>query len=102
MSDSCIFCKIIRGQIPSFKIYEDDKVFSFLDINPLSEGHCLIIPKYHAEKLHELPPEEMSSFGSALVKISKAIGATDYNILQNNGKIAHQVRNFRFFFFFFF
>jgi len=88
---SCIFCKIIQGGIPSHKVFEDDHTFAFMDINPLSDNHVLVIPKYHTEKLHELPPEEMASIGPALVKISKAIGAENYNILQNNGSLAHQV-----------
>lgn len=50
-----------------------------------------VIPKYHCEKLHELPPEEMADIGPLLVKVATAIGATDYNLLQNNGSIAHQV-----------
>eukprot|EP01126_Amoeba_proteus_P037566 TRINITY_DN3881_c0_g1_i6.p1 TRINITY_DN3881_c0_g1~~TRINITY_DN3881_c0_g1_i6.p1 ORF type:complete len:151 (-),score=19.72 TRINITY_DN3881_c0_g1_i6:43-495(-) len=88
---NCIFCKIIAGQIPSCKIAETERAYAFLDINPLSEGHCLVIPKYHCEKLHLLPPEEMADVGSLLVKVANAVGASDYNILQNNGAIAHQV-----------
>jgi len=61
-----------------------------MDINPLSDGHVLVIPKYHAVKLHELPADFMAELGPNLVKIAKAIGATDYNILQNNGANAHQ------------
>eukprot|EP01125_Pyxidicula_operculata_P005955 TRINITY_DN2079_c0_g1_i1.p1 TRINITY_DN2079_c0_g1~~TRINITY_DN2079_c0_g1_i1.p1 ORF type:complete len:149 (-),score=16.08 TRINITY_DN2079_c0_g1_i1:31-477(-) len=88
---NCIFCKIIKGQIPCKKIYETEKSLAFMDINPLSDGHCLVIPKYHCEKLHELPPEEMIDVGPTLVKIAKAIGASDYNLLQNNGAKAHQL-----------
>eukprot|EP00008_Paramoeba_atlantica_P011792 CAMPEP_0201489614 /NCGR_PEP_ID=MMETSP0151_2-20130828/22964_1 /ASSEMBLY_ACC=CAM_ASM_000257 /TAXON_ID=200890 /ORGANISM="Paramoeba atlantica, Strain 621/1 / CCAP 1560/9" /LENGTH=137 /DNA_ID=CAMNT_0047875259 /DNA_START=53 /DNA_END=466 /DNA_ORIENTATION=+ len=87
---NCIFCKIIAGQIPSNKILETEKTFAFLDINPLSKGHALIIPKYHCEKLHELPPAEMAEIGPNIVKVAKAIGASDYNLLQNNGALAHQ------------
>ncbi|MBW2601498.1 MAG: HIT domain-containing protein, partial [Deltaproteobacteria bacterium] len=50
----CIFCKIINGEIPSEKVYEDDKVFAFMDINPLNDGHVLIIPKSHAGTIHEI------------------------------------------------
>jgi len=50
----CIFCRIIAGEIPAHKVYEDDQTFAFLDINPLSEGHVLVIPKHHCQKLHEL------------------------------------------------
>ncbi|KAI8986161.1 HIT-like protein [Trametes punicea] len=99
---SCIFCKIIKGEIPSFKLIETEKVLSFLDIGPLSKGHALIIPKYHAEKLHELPDEYFTDILPAAKKIALALGAENYNVLQsypmfstrhprqNNGRIAHQ------------
>lgn len=89
----CIFCKIINGEIPSFKIFSNEKVYCFLDINPLSLGHCLIIPKYHAQKVHELPSEYLSEIGKAIGKVSNALvknGMKDYNVLQNNGSLAHQ------------
>ncbi|THH29356.1 hypothetical protein EUX98_g4816 [Antrodiella citrinella] len=87
---SCIFCKIIKGEIPSFKIVETETTFSFLDIGPLSKGHALIIPKHHAEKLHELPDEYLTEALPIAKKIATALGLKDYNILQNNGRIAHQ------------
>jgi len=87
---TCLFCKIIKGDIPSYKLVETEKIFSFLDIQPLSKGHSLIIPKYHAEKFHELPDEYISDILPAAKKIALAFGFTDYNILQNNGRIAHQ------------
>ncbi|PIL35049.1 hypothetical protein GSI_02836 [Ganoderma sinense ZZ0214-1] len=87
---SCIFCKIIKGEIPSFKLVETEKVFSFLDIGPLSRGHALIIPKYHAEKLHELPDDYFPDVLPTAKKIALALGAENYNLLQNNGRIAHQ------------
>ena len=91
MADAdCIFCKIIAGKIPCFKIYETEKTLSFMDIGPLSKGHCLVIPKQHGAKLHELSEETMADVGPVLLKVAKAIGAEDYNILQNNGKLAHQ------------
>ncbi|KAJ6242203.1 hit family protein [Anaeramoeba flamelloides] len=94
MSENCIFCKIISGDIPSFKVFENDKVFAFLDINPLSKGHTVVIPKTHCERLEDLPEEYSSAIGSALPKIAKAVitgtGALDWNLLQNNGKSAGQ------------
>ncbi|KAH9891887.1 HIT-like protein [Cubamyces lactineus] len=87
---SCIFCKIIKGEIPSFKLIETEKVYSFLDIGPLSKGHALIIPKYHAEKLHEVPDEYFTDVLPAAKKIALALEAENYNLLQNNGRIAHQ------------
>eukprot|EP01102_Stenamoeba_stenopodia_P005263 TRINITY_DN15821_c0_g1_i1.p1 TRINITY_DN15821_c0_g1~~TRINITY_DN15821_c0_g1_i1.p1 ORF type:complete len:137 (+),score=25.63 TRINITY_DN15821_c0_g1_i1:92-502(+) len=87
----CLFCKIVAGKIPCVKIHETEHALAFLDIFPLSEGHCLVIPKYHAEKLHQLPEAAMADVGPVLVKVAKAVGAENYNILQNNGSIAHQV-----------
>ncbi|KAI5827083.1 HIT-like protein [Schizophyllum commune Tattone D] len=88
---SCIFCKIIKGEIPSLKLLETELSYSFLDINPLSTGHALVIPKYHAAKLHELPDEYLADAMPVAKKIAVALGAENYNILQNNGRIAHQV-----------
>ncbi|KAM0790070.1 Adenosine 5'-monophosphoramidase [Microbotryomycetes sp. NB124-2] len=87
---NCIFCKIIKGEIPSFKLIETDKTFSFFDIGPLSKGHALVIPKYHGAKLHDIPDDSLTELLPIAKKIAKAVGATDYNILQNNGRIAHQ------------
>ena len=89
-----IFSKIVDGDIPCHKVYEDEFVLAFLDVSPLSKGHTLVIPKQCVAFLHELSDESAAALGLALVKISKAImkatGATAYNVLQNNGEIAHQ------------
>ena len=94
LNDACIFCKIIKGSIPSFKVYENDHVLAFLDINALSRGHTLVIPKHHAERTHQLPEEFMGEVGKALQRVAgavvKATGCEDYNVLQNNGAVAHQ------------
>ncbi|CCT67467.1 related to protein kinase C inhibitor-I [Fusarium fujikuroi] len=93
---SCIFCRIIKGDIPSFKLFESDKTLAFLDIGPLSKGHALVIPKHHGAKLADIPDDHLTeilaSIGTLPVvkKIVNATGATNYNILQNNGRIAHQ------------
>ncbi|BEI83833.1 hypothetical protein CcaverHIS002_0404370 [Cutaneotrichosporon cavernicola] len=87
---SCIFCKIVKGEIPSFKLMETDSILAFMDIGPIARGHCLVIPKYHAEKLADLPEDQMADILPALAKIAKAAGNEDYNILQNNGRPAHQ------------
>ncbi|KAH8989413.1 HIT-like protein [Lactarius hatsudake] len=87
---TCIFCKIIKGEIPSFKLLETEFTFSFLDMNPLSKGHSLVIPKFHGEKLHDVPDEYLADTLSIAKKIAIAQGAENYNILQNNGRIAHQ------------
>lgn len=91
MADDCIFCKIIEGSIPSMKLFESDKVYAFLDINPLSEGHFLIIPKTHAERAHQVPDAELAEVLVCAKNLVKKFGMQDYNILQNNGKIAHQI-----------
>ncbi|OGE55362.1 hypothetical protein PENARI_c004G02358 [Penicillium arizonense] len=90
-SAACIFCKIIKGDIPSLKLFESEKVFAFLDIQPLSRGHALVIPKFHGAKLTDLPDEDLVEILPVAKKIAKASGAADFNILQNNGRIAHQV-----------
>ncbi|KZT69585.1 HIT-like protein [Daedalea quercina L-15889] len=87
---SCIFCKIVKGEIPSFKLVETESTYSFLDINPLAKGHALVIPKYHAQKLHDVPDEHLKDIMVIAKKIAVAQGLVDYNILQNNGRIAHQ------------
>ncbi|KAM5341649.1 hypothetical protein ACJ41O_014680 [Fusarium nematophilum] len=87
---ACIFCRIIKGEIPSFKLFESDKTLAFLDIGPLSQGHALVIPKFHGAKLADIPDEHLTEILPVVKKLVNATGATDYNILQNNGKIAHQ------------
>ncbi|KAF5977161.1 Hit family 1 [Fusarium coicis] len=57
---SCIFCRIIKGDIPSFKLFESDKTLAFLDIGPLSKGHALVIPKHHGAKLADIPDDHLT------------------------------------------
>lgn len=89
-----IFSKIIRGEVPSHKIYETDRVLAFLDVAPLSSGHTLVIPKQPARTLDELSEEDGAALGAALVKVAKAVkaatGCAAYNVLQNNESLAHQ------------
>ena len=89
-----IFTKIIQGDIPCHKVYEDDLVFAFLDINPSSPGHTLVVPKEPARTLDELSEESSEAIGRALPKISKAVlkatGASEFNVIQNNGPNAFQ------------
>ena len=93
--EDCIFCKIIKGEIPSFKVYEDDKVFAFEDINPISEGHTLITPKQHAQDLWEIEVEDLTAVHLASKKIIQAIKDTlnpsGVACLQLNGRGANQV-----------
>ncbi|KAK5188970.1 Adenosine 5'-monophosphoramidase [Exophiala xenobiotica] len=87
---ACIFCKIIKGDIPSFKLFESDKIFAFLDIQPLSKGHALVIPKHHGTKLTDIPDDALTEILPVVKKIAAASGAENYNVLQNNGRLAHQ------------
>ena len=91
---STIFDKILDGEIPCHKVYEDAHVFAFLDIAPLSVGHTLVIPKERKAKVHELSDESCAAIGRVLPRIARAVmqvsGTEDYNILQNNGAPAHQ------------
>ncbi|KAI0872828.1 HIT-like domain-containing protein [Hypoxylon argillaceum] len=88
---ACIFCRIIKGEIPSFKLFESSKTLAFLDIGPISKGHALVIPKFHGAKLTDIPDDQLSEILPVAKKLVVATGAVDYNILQNNGRIAHQV-----------
>ena len=93
--DGCLFCKMVSGQIPVTKIYEDDVVLSFLDIGPVSDGHTLMIPKQHFEKLHDCPAELLGKVCSRLGKIAAAVASAmnsdGYNVLCNNGRAAGQL-----------
>lgn len=94
ISTDSVFSKIIRGEIPSHKVYEDEQVIAILDINPLSEGHTLVIPKEPAGTIDELSDEFAGACGRVLPRIVKALkrvtGATAVNVLQNNGSAAGQ------------
>ncbi len=93
--NDCIFCKIVKGEIPSAKVHEDETMCAFLDINPINPGHTLIIPKRHMENLHDMHEEEIQHAFGLISKIAKAIvvgvQADGFNIGMNNGKAAGQV-----------
>ncbi|MGD7045207.1 HIT family protein [Jeotgalibacillus proteolyticus] len=93
MSD-CIFCKIIDGEIPSSKVYEDDDVYAFLDISQVTKGHTLVIPKLHKKDIHELSPEIAGKLFSVVPEITNAIKQSfdikGINLLNNNGEYAGQ------------
>jgi histidine triad (HIT) family protein len=93
MADT-IFGKILSGAIPCHKVYEDERVFAFLDINPLSTGHTLVVPKEPAETLDALSDESAAALGRVLPRICRAViavtGVREYNVLENNGAGAHQ------------
>jgi histidine triad (HIT) family protein len=89
-----VFGKILSGKIPCHKVYEDEKVLAFLDINPLSRGHTLVIPKEAAETLDALSDDSAAALGRVLPRICRAVisatGVREYNVLENNGRSAHQ------------
>jgi len=89
-----IFSKILRGEVPCHRVYEDDHVLAFLDINPVSRGHTLVIPKEPAATLDQLSDEAAAAIGRVLPRISRAVlaatGTQHFNVLQNNGAAAHQ------------
>ena len=93
--EDCIFCRIVRGEIPSAKVFETDTVIAFLDINPVSKGHTLVIPKSHYATFPEIPAEVLSALGEAMQKVGEAVqsqlNCTGFNILLNNGRSAGQL-----------
>lgn len=93
----CIFCRIIAGEIPSTKIYEDDNVLAFLDIAPVNPGHTLVIPKNHYANLEEVPVDVLGEVIKAVKKIGQALkiglNVKGYNVIENNDPIAGQIIN---------
>jgi len=91
----CVFCQIIAGVIPSAKIYEDEQLLAFLDVGPLSPGHCLLVPKEHFTRFEQLPPDLVAALARRLSPLAqaivKAVSAQGYNILNNNGRCAGQL-----------
>ncbi len=93
--DGCVFCKMVKGEIPVVKVYEDEAVLAFLDIGPISVGHTLVIPKEHCARLDQCAPAMLGRVASSLGKIAGAVAgameADGYNVLNNNGRAAGQV-----------
>jgi histidine triad (HIT) family protein len=91
---NCIFCKIVAGQVPSFKLYEDDETLAFLDINPVHDGHSLVIPKPHYPTVLEIAPEAFAAAARTTIKVAKAVYTTvtpdGLNLVQSNGVGAAQ------------
>jgi histidine triad (HIT) family protein len=89
-----VFGKILSGAIPCHKVYEDARVLAFLDISPLSTGHTLVVPKEPAPTLDALSDESAAALGRVLPRICRAViavtGVREYNVLENNGPLAHQ------------
>lgn len=93
--NDCIFCKIISGDVPSYKVYEDDDILAFLDITPVNAGHTLVIPKKHYNNLEDLPEEETNKIIRVIKKIIPAVisgtKADGFNLSINNGAVAGQI-----------
>jgi histidine triad (HIT) family protein len=94
MKNNCLFCAMAAGEIPCFKIYEDENFFAILDINPASSGHTLVIPKAHYPDFTETPDEVIAEAAKVIKKVSAklcaALNADGFNLLQNNGEAAGQ------------
>jgi histidine triad (HIT) family protein len=94
MSDSCIFCRIVKGEIPSRKVYEDDEILAFHDINPIAPVHVLLIPKLHIASMADLTGEHAAVMGRLMTKvpeIARLMGLNDgFRIICNTGKVGRQ------------
>jgi histidine triad (HIT) family protein len=90
----CLFCKIVAGEIPSTRIHEDDRTVAFMDINPGTRGHLLVIPRTHAADLHEIGDEDLHAVArtarAMAARVMDRLGAAGVNIIQNNGRAAFQ------------
>lgn len=95
VSENCIFCRIVKGELPSVRVYEDDEILAFLDINPVSKGHVLVIPRAHYETLLDIPDDLGAKVLPALARIGRAVmkatGADGFNCLQNNFAASGQI-----------
>ena len=101
MKNDCVFCAIAAGEIPCFKVYEDESVLAYLDINPFAKGHTLVIPKAHAADLQDIGDAALADLVVHVKRIAahikEALGCDGYNIMQNNGAAAGQtVRHIHF------
>lgn len=95
MNGDCLFCKIVAGEIPAEKVYEDADTLAFLDIKPVNPGHTLVIPKEHYENIFEAPTDAWAKVMETVKKVAHAIQAglptNDLNLAMNNGKYSGQV-----------
>jgi histidine triad (HIT) family protein len=91
---NCIFCKIVAGTVPCFKLFEDAETLAFMDINPVHDGHCLIIPKAHYPTIFEIAPDSMAAAARTAIRLAKAVNAAvkpdGLNLVQSNGPGAAQ------------
>jgi histidine triad (HIT) family protein len=91
----CVFCKIVAGEIPAIKVLDEDKVLAFMDINPSSRGHMLVIPKRHAENIFEISEDDLAAVINAVKRCAtaakEALGAEGITVLQLNGTASDQL-----------
>ena len=91
----CLFCKIVAGEIPSTRVYEEERVLAFMDVNPVNEGHLLVVPKNHTATIYEIGPDDLAAVMVVAQKLAKAQSATldmpGLNLVQCNGRPANQV-----------
>jgi histidine triad (HIT) family protein len=93
--ENCIFCKVIKGELPSSKVYEDDVVLAFLDVNPINKGHVLVIPKEHQQFIADLDEKTLGKMIIIANKINKAVRSSEIkteavNLLLSDGEVAGQ------------
>ena len=90
----CIFCKIVAGEIPATRIAEDERTITFMDINPATRGHVLVIPRVHSKDLHEIEPEDLAAVAKAAQKVAatmpERLEADGVNLLNSCGHAAWQ------------
>ncbi|MFQ5494907.1 MAG: HIT family protein [Phycisphaerae bacterium] len=91
----CVFCRIAKATLPANIVFEDDAIVAFLDVTPLSDGHLLLIPRDHVERITDMPDELAARLGAAMPRLGRALltvtAAPGFNVLQNNGREAGQV-----------
>lgn len=92
--NDCIFCKIVNGEVPSYKVYEDEYTCAFFDITPITEYHTLVIPKKHYVNMFDIPEDELLSLTKAMKKVvslyEEKLGLKNVQLLNNSGKYAQQ------------
>jgi len=95
MQSDCIFCKIVAGDIPSSKVYEDERTFAFLDIRPVNAGHTLVVPKKHSHNVFDIDPSDWAAVAETVrivaIAIEKGVAADGINLAMNNREHAGQV-----------
>lgn len=93
--EECIFCEIVKGEIPCYKVYEDEKTLAFLDINPVNVGHALVMPKNHVPKISVAEEDDLLALTKALKKVvkgvEKSMGVDNLNVFVNQGRDAGQL-----------